>query len=103
MKGDNTTNQAGVYGTNGMAAAANKPGARVSSVSWTDASGHLWLFGGYGYATSTLGTLNDLWKYNSSTGEWMWRKVIISLTNQEYMEQRAPQRQATSREEDMVL
>jgi hypothetical protein len=54
----------GVYGTQGVSAAANVPGARVLAVSWTDASGNLWLFGGDGYgANGTSGNLNDLWRY----------------------------------------
>ena len=39
-------NQAGVYGTKGVPAAANVPGARDESISWTDSTGNLWLFGG---------------------------------------------------------
>jgi N-acetylneuraminic acid mutarotase len=53
----------GVNGTLGVAAAGNVPSGRASSVSWTDNSGNLWLFGGVG-AGPTLGVyLNDLWKY----------------------------------------
>ena len=73
VSGDNTASQLGVYGIKGTAAASNKPGARGNSISWTDASGNLWLFGGYGYASNlTSGSLNDLWKYNTSTGQWTW-------------------------------
>ena len=36
----------GVYGTKGVAASENLPGEREFSVSWTDASGNLMLFGG---------------------------------------------------------
>jgi len=54
----------GVYGTRGIAASTNIPGGRASAVSWSDASGNLWLFGGSGYdSTGTEGTLNDLWEY----------------------------------------
>ena len=51
---------------------ANAPGGRKGSVSWTDASGHLWLFGGWGYdlTLSSQGYLNDLWEYN---GGWTFR------------------------------
>jgi len=59
MKGDNTPNIAGVYGTQGVANIANKPGGRSLSTSWTDASGNLWLFGGNNF--------NDLWKYDVGT------------------------------------
>ena len=75
VKGDSTLNQLGIYGTLGTAAAANKPGARQQSVTWTDASGNLWLFGGLGYAASGVsGNLNDLWKYNPVTNQWTWMK-----------------------------
>ncbi len=71
--GSNTTNQNGVYGTKGVAAASNQPGARQGSISWTDASGNIWLFGGQGYAASgSANLLNDLWKYNTNTGQWTW-------------------------------
>jgi N-acetylneuraminic acid mutarotase len=73
MSGSNSTKQAGIYGTQGVPAAGNVPGARNEAVSWTDSSGNLWLFGGAGYdANSTLGDLNDLWRFTPSTGEWTW-------------------------------
>ena len=67
ISGDNIRTQNGIYGTRGVASAANKPGARHSAVSWTDAAGNLWLMGGSGYASSTSGGLNDLWKFNTPT------------------------------------
>ena len=70
MKGDNT---AGTYGSKGVAADANQPGSRDESISWTDKSGDLWLFGGRGY-TALNSYLNDLWKYNVSTNQWTWMK-----------------------------
>lgn len=63
----------GVYGTKGMSAAGNLPGARQSASSWTDLTGNLWLFGGYGYdSTGSQGSLNDLWKYDPNAGTWTW-------------------------------
>lgn len=63
VSGDNTPNQNGVYGTMTVAAPANKPGARMGAVSWTNASG-LWLFGG----NETFGgEHNDLWLYRPDT------------------------------------
>jgi N-acetylneuraminic acid mutarotase len=65
--------QPGVYGTLGTPAAGNIPGARNSAVSWTDASGNVWLFGGLGFgANGAGGSLNDLWEFNPSTNEWAW-------------------------------
>lgn len=74
VKGDKTVNQLGIYGTIGIENVNNKPGARYGSRTWTDASGNLWLYGGFGYAESGNGILNDLWKYNPSTNNWIWVK-----------------------------
>ena len=63
--------QPGVYGTEGVPAASNVPGGRFGAVSWIDASGNLWLFGGNGQDAPT-GFLNDLWQFNPSTKEWTW-------------------------------
>jgi N-acetylneuraminic acid mutarotase len=77
IAGANLINQPGVYGTEGVAAAANTPGARTNAVSWTDATGNFWLFGGGGYTSATsAGDLNDLWKF--SAGQWTW----VSGSNQ---------------------
>lgn len=71
VSGSSIPNQNGVYGTQGIAAPGNNPGARASAVTWTDAAGNLWLFGGDGYdSVGGLDELNDLWKY--SAGEWTW-------------------------------
>jgi N-acetylneuraminic acid mutarotase len=73
VSGANTTDASGVYGTQGVAAAANVPGARCYAASWFDSSGNLWLFGGSGYdAAGGHGYLNDLWKYSPSSGQWTW-------------------------------
>jgi hypothetical protein len=72
MKGDSTVNSAGVYGTKGLAAPGNHPGARFSSAYWTDLSGNLWLFGGSG--AGQFSHLNDLWKYVPGTNLWTWVK-----------------------------
>ncbi|MBB6143530.1 N-acetylneuraminic acid mutarotase [Silvibacterium bohemicum] len=54
----------GVYGTQGVPAAANIPGGRYGAAAWVDASGNVWLFGGQGDdASGALGYLDDLWKY----------------------------------------
>ena len=72
MNGDSTVNISGVYGSLGIPSAANNPGARQESVSWKDASGNLWLFGGRNY--TSFGYLNDLWKYDPLTNQWTWVK-----------------------------
>src|SRR5262249_58530194 len=73
MGGPNTFNVPGNYGMQGTAQAANVPGARSGAISWTDANGNFWLFGGYGLdSASQLGMLNDVWEYSQSTGQWTW-------------------------------
>ncbi|MGB6688799.1 MAG: chitobiase/beta-hexosaminidase C-terminal domain-containing protein [Terracidiphilus sp.] len=52
-----------VYGTLGTPAAGNTPGGCEFSATWTDGSGHFWLFGCGG---------NDLWEFDPSTNEWTW-------------------------------
>ncbi|MFA6244464.1 MAG: kelch repeat-containing protein, partial [Candidatus Hydrogenedentales bacterium] len=75
MKGASTVRQLGVYGSLGVAAPGNTPGARRGATSWLDASGRLWLFGGIGYgASGSSGFLNDLWRFDPSTGNWTWLK-----------------------------
>jgi len=72
-KGINANNHPGTYGVQGIAHATNNPGARKSAVTWSDISGNLWLFGGFGYdKNGSMGQLNDLWKYNINTKEWTW-------------------------------
>lgn len=73
LSGANFTNEPGMYGTQGVAAPGNVPGARWGAVAWIDSAGNAWLFGGDagpGY------DFNDLWKY--SNGEWTW----VSGSNQ---------------------
>jgi N-acetylneuraminic acid mutarotase len=71
--GDTGTQTFGTYGTLGVAATANAPGSRDSGVGWTDQQGNLWLFGGLGFdAAGNIGSLNDLWKFDVSTGLWTW-------------------------------
>lgn len=65
--------QAGVYGALGVPEPGNVPGSRTNSATWTDANGNLWLFGGGGFdSTGSVGALNDLWEFVSSTGMWAW-------------------------------
>jgi N-acetylneuraminic acid mutarotase len=46
-------------------------GGRSYAATWVDAAGNLWLFGGFGCATTTTpGNLNDLWMYNIASGKW---------------------------------
>jgi hypothetical protein len=109
VAGSNTANQTGDYpaqpvtgavstigaaGTCGLAVgdlplscspistAGALPGSRWGASGWIDASGNLWLFGGWGLdstGTNGNGALNDLWVYtpNSTAGQpgtWAWIK-----------------------------
>lgn len=77
MKGDTITNNNGLYGTQGIVAAANKSGSRGASISWTDLSGNLWLFGG---TTGSGSGLSDLWEYNPITNNWTWMTGDTTFT-----------------------
>ncbi len=79
INGANITNQWGTYGTQGTAAAVNSPGSRLSSAFWEDLSGNFWLFGGFGFATSSTGSLNDVWRYNPKTNQWAWMKGATTI------------------------
>ena len=73
--GSSSGDQNGVYGVEGMFAAANIPGARVEASSWTEKNGSFWLFGGDGLDSAPAddgGPLNDLWMYDTFTMEWAW-------------------------------
>ena len=73
VSGSDGVNAFGNYGTPGIPAPSNVPGAREGPVSWTDPAGNLWLFGGRGL-TSTLGEgfLNDLWRFDPASKLWTW-------------------------------
>jgi len=74
----------GVYGTLGSPATGNTPGGRGEATSWTDSSGHLWLFGGMASMPAVMRAIfNDVWEFNPSLGtygEWAWMGGKSSLT-----------------------
>lgn len=76
MKGSNVINTNGSYGQQTVSTATDNPGGRHSAMSWIDATGNFWLYGGDGYdATATSNKLlADLWKYETSSGNWIWMK-----------------------------
>jgi len=73
ISGSNQSNEnAGIYGTQGVANSSNIPGARYSAVSWIDSNNIFWLFGGYGYdAVDNGNNLNDLWKFDGFNWTWI--------------------------------
>ncbi len=84
MNGSNGQNQVCTYGTQGIPAAANTPGSRERAVTWTDTSGNLWLFGGYGYASNSFsgqGYCTDLWRYNTVTNQWTFVRGSLLLND----------------------
>jgi len=75
MKGGSTRNNPGIYGTKGLSAPANTPGARTfAAMTWVDNQNNLWMYGGMGYdVTGAIqGNLGDLWKYTIASNEWTW-------------------------------
>ena len=67
MSGSDLIGQAGTYGIEGKAAAANAPPPRRDAMGWTDAAGTLWMFGG---DSPEFGVFDDMWKYRA--GQWTW-------------------------------
>lgn len=64
-----------VYGTQGVESPSNNPGGRgFGSASWLGNDGNLYMFGGIGFGFFDKG---DLWKYNISTGNWVWLSGTI--------------------------
>jgi len=77
MGGGQTYRQQGVYGTLGTSNANNIPSSRQRPAVWTDSSGNVWLYGGFGQGytaagAATQGYLNDLWELNTTTLQWTW-------------------------------
>ncbi|MFN8711309.1 MAG: kelch repeat-containing protein [Bacteroidota bacterium] len=76
MKGPSASLVIGVYGTQGVPSPLNYPGSRgYGMVTWVDAAGDLWMYGGAGFDISGFyGALDELWRYNIATNEWTWMK-----------------------------
>jgi hypothetical protein len=77
VSGSSTISALGVYGSTGVPAATNVPGARENADGWIDSSGKLWLFGGQNDTANANGQVtsvysNDLWKFDTSTNQWTW-------------------------------
>jgi hypothetical protein len=73
VSGSNAPNAPGVYGTQGLASAANYPPSRAeTNASWVHApTNTLWLYGGQSY--SSLDSLySDLWSYDIASNTWTW-------------------------------
>ena len=82
--GSNTASPEGSYGTLGVPAPGNNPPPRGEPLSWTDHSGHFWLYGGYVFDEQAFldFDLDDLWEFNPSTNEWTWMGGTNFITGQ---------------------
>lgn len=74
ISGSNATDQPPVYGTLGLPAPGNTPGARFEAATWVDNAGNLWLFGGAVGANA-----NDLWRYSSGLWTWMGGSQVTTI------------------------
>lgn len=70
VRGSNSVNSAGAYGTKGVTNSGNDPGARMSGTTWVDSSGNLWLFGGCSSINSS-DCFSDLWKFDGTNWTWV--------------------------------
>lgn len=61
VAGSGSPDQTGVYGTKGVAASSNIPGAREQSICWIDPNGRFWLHGGCGAFAGNF--FSDLWQF----------------------------------------
>ncbi len=81
MSGGLPAGEAGNYGTLGQAGATTVPGSRSFASAAVDASGDLWVFGGFGCNTSCSSSahLNDLWMFSPTTQQWTWEAGTQNL------------------------
>jgi gliding motility-associated-like protein len=71
MNGPQLANQPANYGTLGVPSPTNIPEpVQESAVSWIDAAGNLWTFGGID--GSTPFDSDAMWRYSIATNEWTW-------------------------------
>jgi N-acetylneuraminic acid mutarotase len=76
-------NRRAVYGAQGSGTACGLsfggctvPGGRWGGVTWTDAAGNLWMFGGQGLDTQgNFGLLNDIWEFDITSGPCGWDQI----------------------------
>ena len=85
VSGANTTrDQCSTYPTNNQIGGTGTPGARSLASNWIDASGNLWMFGGYvednpAGDCETADPFNDVWEYQQSTKTWIWQGPANSI------------------------
>jgi len=74
MGGPRKADHSPVYGVQGIPRPVNNPGGRKGAITWIDARGGLWLFGGRSFEVIDNGhpVFNDLWHLSSRAHEWVW-------------------------------
>lgn len=78
MKGPNTINTAGSYGSFQSPSPSNNPEPRRETmVAWTANNGDLWMYGGEGNS----GVFCDMWRYSPSTNMWTWMNGLNTVNN----------------------
>jgi N-acetylneuraminic acid mutarotase len=77
MAGSATIRQPGSYGSLGVSSSGNTPGARAGALGWVGPTGALWLFGG-ALEGGGLGSIDDLWKYESGAWTWMGGPTTVN-------------------------
>jgi gliding motility-associated-like protein len=72
IRGDDLSGTAtGNYGVLGVPSPLNDPpNLGYGANCWTDATGDLWLFGGY--STNNNITGDNIWRYNIASNQWTW-------------------------------
>ncbi len=72
MRGSQTPNILGTFGTQGVSSPANDPGSGYQAAEWTDQNGNFWLFGGI--ESNFASYHSALWRYTPANNEWTWMK-----------------------------
>ncbi|MDZ4664927.1 MAG: kelch repeat-containing protein [Bacteroidota bacterium] len=75
--GSQTVNIAANYGTKGVESPTNNPGGRSTYCSFIS-QGKLFLYGGI-RAFSTSEIYNDIWSYNTGSGNWKWEDGLAGF------------------------
>lgn len=76
VKGPNTINTPGSYGTLQVPSLTNNPDPRdEGAAAWTDNAGDLWFYGGQ----TSAGYFSDMWKYHIATNTWTWMSGANTL------------------------
>jgi hypothetical protein len=70
-------NSSSNYGIQNVENTTNTPPITSNAMTWVDTNNNLWMFGGlYDYVGNSGPKMNynTLWKYNTTTNKWSWKK-----------------------------